>query len=541
MGTENMMQAVLAKVPAGLKISDLQTGFRILSRLPLANSQQAAFEISHFLDRLLQTPPAGEVYLQLLEQTRISLCFVAEELARQYVNKSLPLGDTEANAFRQVVAIWQKAARAYAHCAQLPSSIDGKVDSQRLAMILHRCIYYAGMVIVEHHRARQALPAGVWLKLHGYYSSAEEWGVATLAVPDSLDPLGRSSHCTAAFIALLLAELAGPYGFSIREMGLVRRWADKWSPLVSLHPVDTQEPLPELVVDLLLDCGLRSARDRLQAGRPRRIDVTRLLSQIHQIRKQLQLGVAPEQLGLGEDCSGAFCDRLLRRLHQPWSMSRAARKCRRHEASGSAKVAIGFAAIHYHISGKEFGQPEGSASYSREEFESLFAFRHMLDSAQLLEIRQAQLGFAFDTWQVLDESASGFRLLRSIPGRKFEARQLLSICQHNGSLHLLAQVVWLMQEQGGGLLAGIAALPGRPQAVAVRPAAQAAGATGAYVRAFMLPAVSSLGAEQSLILPPGWYRPERELEVYTERRMRVKLLRRVGDGADFERVSFVVL
>jgi len=39
MGTENMMQAVLAKVPAGLKISDLQTGFRILSRLPLNNWQ----------------------------------------------------------------------------------------------------------------------------------------------------------------------------------------------------------------------------------------------------------------------------------------------------------------------------------------------------------------------------------------------------------------------------------------------------------------------------------------------------------------------
>ena len=536
-----MMQAVLAKVPAGLKIADLQTGFRILSRLPLANSQQAAFEISHFLDRLLQTPPAGEVYLQLLEQTRISLCFVAEELARQYVNKPLPLTDNEASAFRQVVAIWQKAARTYAHCAQLPSSIDGKVDSQRLAMILHRCIYYAGMVIVEHHRARQALPAGAWLQLHGYYSSAEEWGVATLPVADSLDPLGRSSHCTAAFVGLLLEELAGPYGLSIREMGLLRRWVDNWSPLVSLPAVDAQGPIPELVVDLLLDCGIRSAKDRLQAGRPRRVDVARLLTEVNHVRKRLQLGGKPEQLGLGEDCSSAYCHRLLRRLYQPWSMSRAARMCRRHVAAGNAKVATGFAAIHYHVSGKEFGQPEGSASYSREEFESLFAFRHLLDSSQLLVVRQAQLGFALDSWQVLDESASGFRVLRSIPGRKFEPGQLLSICPHNGNSHLLAQVVWLMQDRGSGLLAGIAALPGRPQAIAARPAAQGPGESGVYIRAFILPAVPSLGAEQTLILPPGWYRPERELELYTERRVRVKLLRRLGDGADFERVSFVAL
>ena len=67
------MSAVFARVPATMKISDLQTGFRILSGLPLANSQQAVVEMNQFLDSLLQSPPAAEVYLQLLEQTRISL------------------------------------------------------------------------------------------------------------------------------------------------------------------------------------------------------------------------------------------------------------------------------------------------------------------------------------------------------------------------------------------------------------------------------------------------------------------------------------
>jgi hypothetical protein len=76
------MSAVLANNPATMKISDLQTGFRILSRLPLANSHQAQLEINNFLDSLLQAPPPGDVYLQLLEQTRISLCFIEEQLAR---------------------------------------------------------------------------------------------------------------------------------------------------------------------------------------------------------------------------------------------------------------------------------------------------------------------------------------------------------------------------------------------------------------------------------------------------------------------------
>ena len=77
------MNAVLSTAPTAMKISDLQTGFRILSRLPLANAQQAQVEINNFLDCLLQSPPAGDVYLQLLDQTRISLYFIEEELARQ--------------------------------------------------------------------------------------------------------------------------------------------------------------------------------------------------------------------------------------------------------------------------------------------------------------------------------------------------------------------------------------------------------------------------------------------------------------------------
>lgn len=108
-------------------------------------------------------------------------------------------------------------------------------------------------------------------------------------------------------------------------------------------------------------------------------------------------------------------------------------------------------------------------------------------------------------------------------------------------MHLLAQLAWLMQEKGGGLVAGIAALPGRPQAVAARPLTHEPGYAARYDRAFMLPAVPSIGAEQTLILPSGWYRPERLLEVYAEGRMQVKLQRLVAAGADFERVTFVAV
>lgn len=532
------MSAVLARVPVTMKISDLQTGFQILSRLPLANSRQADLEINHFLDSLLQAPPAADIYLQLLEQTRISLCFIEEELARHFTNKALPLGDSEEAAFRQVVATWLKAARAYAHCAQLQSSDDGRDDGERLALILHRCIYYTGMAIIEHHRARRQLPSGLWLDLHGFFASAEEWGVATVGVPDSLDPLGRSTHCAAAFVGLLLIELAGPCSLTVRELGLVRRWAAAWSPLVSVHPAMPGDALPPSVVDLMHDSGLRASSDCLQTENLRRLDTTRLAMQINQARQQLQQRVTPALLGLGEDCTTTQCQRLLTRLARPWSLLRAARRFRRHGATGISKVCAGFAGMHYFISGKEFNQPENARIYSRQEFDSMFTFRHGLDPTQGLEVRQAQLGFAVDDWEVLDQSANGFRLLRSTAGRRMAPEQLLALCPHDGSAPLLAQVVWLMQEQSGGLVAGIAALPGKPQAVAARPLPQLGGQTDSYSRAFLLPAVAAIGAEQSLVLAKGWFSPERLLEVYVDGVWRVRLHRLLTEGPDFERVTF---
>lgn len=533
------MSAVLAKVPAKMKIANLQTGFQILSRLPLANSQQAAMEINQFLDSLLLAPPDGDVYLQLLEQTRISLCFIEDELARRYTNKALPLGEVEEEIFRQVVATWLKAARAYAHCAQLPHDEDGRSEAERLALILHRCIYYTGMAMVEHHRARQEFPAGLWLDLHGYYASAEEWGVATLYVPDSLDSLGRGTHCMAAFVSLLLCELAGPYSLSVRELDLVRRWAGNWSPLVSVHPAVPDDILPEFVVDLMQDCGLRAAGDCPQTDHLRRLDSSRLTAQLNQVRIQLQRRIPPAQLGLGEDCTAAQCQRLLARLFKPWSMLRATRKFRRHAATGISKMCSGFAAIHYYISGKEFSQPESERAYSRDEFDSLFAFRHMLEPMQHLETRQTQLGFGLDIWEVVDQCANGFRLLRSTAGKRIEPGQLLSIYPHDGSSQLLAQAVWLMQERGGSLVAGIAALPGRPQAVAVRPLPQMGAPAEPFGRAFLLPSVPAIGAEQTLVVARGCYHPERVLDLYADGLSRVRLQRLIGSGADFERVTFV--
>ena len=178
-----------ALTPFSFAIRDLQTGCEIISRISLANPQQAEIDLHRFLDSLLAAPPDGETYFLLLEQARLPIAFVAEEMAKRYLNKPLPLPDVEEEIFQKIVSLWLKTARAYAHCAEKDSpEEEDATHARRVAMILHRCIHHTGMAIIEHYRARREFPSGLWLDLHGYYGSADEWGVATL-------PTGQLHEC----------------------------------------------------------------------------------------------------------------------------------------------------------------------------------------------------------------------------------------------------------------------------------------------------------------------------------------------------------
>jgi len=84
---------------------------------------------------------------------------------------------------------------------------------------------------------------------------------------------------------------------------------------------------------------------------------------------------------------------------------------------------------------------------------------------------------------------------------------------------------------------GVQILPGIPQGAAIR-AAGANAAAEQYTPAFLLPAVAALQAPETLVVPPGWFKPNREIEVLTERSSKLRLASVVDRGADFERVTF---
>lgn len=527
-----------AATPAALVVPDLQTGAAMLNRLPLANPAAAELQLLHFLDALISTPPDPADLLALLEQARVPLCFVEEEMARRYHNKPLPLPEIEESCFQQVLEAWRKMSRAYALCAELEEpDHDSPQYAARIATILHRCIYYTGMIILEHYRARRELPPGIWLDLHGYYASAEEWGVASVPVQDSLDHEQQATHCAAAYATLLLIDIASPFSQSVRDLNLIRRWAGMWAPLVSISSPDNEIEIPPFVVELMKDTGLHPTPDQeYLTADVRRLDTSRLALQINQTLVLLRQRIPPSQLGLGEEISSHII-KLMEQLSRPWTQSAAPRKFRRFPTTGKARVGSGFEAMHFLVSNKEFVQPDAAKTYSRDQFDTLFTFRHMADPSQKLTIQQTT-DYPCDEWDVINHSANGFRLTRTTVGQKMAHGQLLAVCPHDGQNFLLATASWLMQEQTGGLIAGVAVMPGLPQAVGVRFIAANPAESEPFVRAFLLPPVPPVGEESTLVLPFGTYQASRIMEVAGDSIWQVRLKHIVFRGADFERVSF---
>jgi hypothetical protein len=284
------------------------------------------------------------------------------------------------------------------------------------------------------------------------------------------------------------------------------------------------------------DAALRPSSECLRTDQIRRLDTSRLASHIQRARQKLRQRMPLSEIGLGEDHTRQQYTQLLGHLARQWSQARAPRKFRRHATSGAIQICTGFEEMHYFISGQPFKQPENDRIYSRNDFDSVFSLRFQDDPRQTMVTTTS---YRLDTWEMVDQSANGFRLIRNVDGRKMAHGQLLALRPHDSDRFILAQVSWLMQENNGGLIVGLRALPGLPQALCARPLAVMGGVREPlYQRIFLMPELVTADAERSLVLPAGWFRPAMEVEVFTDRATRVRLVKVLDSGPDFERVSF---
>ena len=510
-----------------------------LENVPLANVSAAQHELRGQLDLFNRFSASAAHRLGVMEALREAVHFVQIEQAKRFTNRALPMTEAELTAFEANIDLWEQMRLGYRRCLESALGRDGGVRSQA-ALICQRLLAYSGLKMFHHYRAYHQVPAAEWEAVNQAYASAEKLGVAEDQVKDFLN---RDVHDTSPRIGYARAVLMGmcnPNELGQRPLTfvahLLERWAEKLE--VSTEPVDEGMGVPPLVANLASDlCPERTESEAEAAKDARYLDTRKLGKSLRNRVGLLRKGESPAKLALGEDCVQPSCEQLLVFLYRQWCQAKPSRGSDRRAALQAAQACNDIPAIHHYISGRVFrtgAAPKELTQKQREELETLGRVSTRDDE----EVSDAH-GYFLEEWRVRDESAQGLHMVRTsgTPGKRYAHGQLACVRPADAKHFMLAQVRWLMQGENGDLHAGLKMLPGLPSGIGVR-------ATGLnaqneeYVQALALSAVQALDAPPTLVLPSGWYKPKRVIDVQLEKPLNVRLTEVIERGADFERVAY---
>ena len=501
-----------------------------LAELPLANVAPAQTRLLDQLRALnrFQLPAAER--LKILEVLREPAYFLQEHQVKKLAGKPLPLTQVERGIFGQVVDFWQELLIGYQRC--LVEAGEGWHKEQS-ALACQRALDCVASSMFDHCRVYHAIPDAYWLDLHLLFRNIEAAGAAATAVADPVRKVDAS--CAEVYVRALLFALANPNEQLQKQLTQIQRWLERWAQHVPvLRAPPEKQNLPPLLLDDSAAAGAYRESDAGSRKASAWLDTGELARILQKCVVLLRKGEPPARLGLGEDCAMPGVEQLLLLLFRVWCEGKNVRTQGRRGANAKAQVCTTLMSIYYHISGKSFRQPGPATTLTRQQREEIATFGHA--STRQEEAYVEAGGYAIEEWKLLEESLSGLRIARAPGpgGARFAHGQLIAVRPADAKNFLIGVVRWVMADRDGGVELGVRIVPGVPQAIAVRP-------TGVNLKperfapALFCPPLAALSVQPSLILPPGWYRPQRVLEIYGEKKLLLSGV--IEHGIDFDRVS----
>lgn len=526
------------KASAAPKFVDAQTCKAWLESVPLANVPVALQDLLGELEVFNRFPTSAANRLAVIETLREPVAFVQVEQTKRFINRALPMADSESAAFQDTMELWEQMRRGYLRC--LDAAIAGEAGMRsQAALLAQRLAAYSGLKMFHYYRAYREVPRGDWRSLHEVYAHAEKLHVAEDSVKDFLN---RDIHHSSPRIAYARAVLMGmchPHELGQRQLSFVAFLLERWASKLEIwrEPVAEGEGLAPLVADLASD----RVPERLEPGAPpaedpRYLDTRKLAKSLKNRVGLLRKGESPAKLALGEDCVMPSCEQALVLLFRQWCQPRPVRSGV-NRAPAAAQVTNDMEAIHYYMSGgggRRQLHEQDLTQQQRQELETLGHIRSV-DNEQYTSAR----GFALEDWNIEEDRAQELQLVRpSGQGTKrFTHGQLVAVRPPDALGFILGQVRWLIGATNGDLRAGIRLMPGIVTPTAVRGMGLN-DKNEQPVSALSLGAVPAIKSPPTLILPAGWYKPKRVLEVVGDKPFKVRLTEVIERGSDFERVVF---
>jgi hypothetical protein len=515
-----------------------------LMTTPLSNAVQALAHMLRQLNLLNRTELPVSERLAILEILRKRLLQAQEEGARRFIGKPLPLVPPEQAAFDSAQALWQALLKGYGRCIEAELT-RGVGAGPLLALAFQRAFATLAAAQIDIYRAGFEPGPEHWYALHRLFASAESAGIADTEVEDALRQGKVSSTPKTVYAEVLMLHATSPHELSTRHLAWVIRWSRRWSRkarVLATPPALDGETVP-LHIDLA--GGNAAGYQSVDGQHARWLDTGEIRRSLKKRMGLLEKGVSPAELQLGEDCTQPACGQVLKHVYQRWCRGGASRKHERTATDGLCAVVVGVEAIYFHLAGEQpFRQPGYTDDEAlRRERDEMATFGRV--APRSLGALGQQAGYraeewrVVEEWQMLDESATGIHAVHPLNDalERVSQRQLVAVRPPSASAFLIGNLRWTMVTGDSKLHVGIMILPGRPEAVAVRPV-EPSGVREPYRPGFVLPAVAAVGSPASIITAPGTFRAGRVLEMVGGPLPKVRLTQLIDRGIDFDRVGF---
>lgn len=495
-----------------------------LAELPPTNARQTQAQLLRQLNLLNRYALAPEERLLMLEALRGAAQDVHGECAARFISRPLPLTPPEQAALETCQTIWQAVETGYLHCleaflAQAAHPVN-EIAGRKIALAATRALFALQSQYVDNCLAGMLPAKQFWRRLHRIYRGIEKLQLAKVPVES---PLSRESSTTvaAAYVEVMLISAAYPLELSPDQLGQMIHWAQSWSSRVYILPSLPADPrTPPLCVDLAGDEKAVFTATPGSGESLRWLDLIELRKTMKHRLAALAAGESPVSLGLGKDCIQPDCEIFLGQVYQDWC--RGGRDTSVQGGSGSCQLVNGLEAVHYFLSGEVF-RAQGEASPPRPEDEA-----------------RAQ-SYGVEDWQELSENINNILLQRPLaqPGGRLVRGQLVAVRTSSNDSLQVGKVYWVaIGTNRDTLICGIHPMPGPAVAAALRAPDAEAGKSD-FHRGFLLPAFEALKQPASLLTPPGWYRPNRVIEVHTDGTATgLRLSHLIESGVDFDRCAY---
>jgi hypothetical protein len=313
---------------AGDPLSNVKAAARWIENLPVGDAfkcQQAILgELVRFNEISSGCSKDRLAILMLLDEKSRDL---QDTLVRQYLRNPRMSRAAESQLWHAVYGLYWEVARGYHTCVARLTREQGKTPHDGAGpLITLRAILAFGQLM--KWRAIRYLPAGekFWQRLHKLYLVAENEGFLRTAQRAYAGD-ATASTCEAAYLRILMLDLANSGTLYPRQLDQVASWLGSWDGMLQLHK-ELDVDAHNFVIDLSSDHGPRRIRKPDADTNMRFWTTARLLQELHDIRAGLHDGSDAAEPGLTEHARGTENVELLDHLVHQWS-SLGAREQRR--------------------------------------------------------------------------------------------------------------------------------------------------------------------------------------------------------------------